>query len=634
MDENNKYCACTGTDAKFHITLNQQGPEGKQGPQGIKGVDGISPSISVESSTQNNYQLRISTAYNTFVTPNLKGDDKVQIDPFTLTKPGDIPEFGLNKTVTNNDIIDGIVTIPGGLGFSININDYADESHSIKPQYRFPITTTIKQYGIIIGKSTSYLLTNNSITANNPIMLTRNKDGSVTLDFDDTNYQGKLTAGNNIDITDNTISVTGMPTKISDLTNDAGYLTTIPSEYVTDSELEAKGYATNAELSTVAEEVVTVQSDVADLDSTVSTLKPIVEDHTIAIGSINDSIGMINTDITELKSGKQDTLTAGTNITIEGNVISGTGGVQIDDETPSTETVYSSNKVEDLLMDYIPTSTYTEGINQLENTKNQNIFDINKFTVVGSPTITDDGVATNFSNSSYIRTQNNFSIDISKNFEVHLKLKNIKYNSSLSDTGVLRFITETGNVRFTLRYNGKTFYLVSGGNDNNSEITGIKYFQYTSDMDVEIIFGLKDTTFYGKIKRSYDTDWSNLTTTTITIDDTFKSAYIEFSRGWNNYMTTETGSIDLKQFSITVDGKVVFSGLMESTKPIYDNITSINTQLSEFELDTNNNFSAVNSALNEKANLSDLSGYVTLTKYNELLDRVVALETEINGGNA
>lgn len=35
-----------------------------------------------------------------------------------------------------------------------------------------------------------------------------------------------------------------IPTKVSQLTNDAGYLTSIPDEYVTDAELESKGYLT------------------------------------------------------------------------------------------------------------------------------------------------------------------------------------------------------------------------------------------------------------------------------------------------------------------------------------------------------------------------------------------------------
>lgn len=398
MDENNKYCACTGTDTMFHIKLNQQGPEGKQGPQGIQGVDGISPSITVESSTQNNYQLRVSTAYNTFVTPNLKGDDKVEIDPWTLTKPGDIPEFSLTKTVTNEDIIDGTVTTPVGLGFSVNIDDNIQETHTVKTQYTFPIATTIRQYGVIIGKSTSHLLTNRSIKANDPIILTRNTDGTLTFDFDDTNYQGKLTAGSNINITNNTISVTGMPTKVSELTNDAGYLTSIPSEYVTDSELTAKDYVTNTELNskgyattdnlnTALEgkqdkfATVTDNESTTSLDTNGKALS--ITASTIAVG--NNLVNEINGSNSQLYL-KQNDVVAGDNITVSktatGIVIAGTasqytlpiasattlggikvgenltidengtlnatgggGGTTIDDSTTSSTSTWSSSKI-------------------------------------------------------------------------------------------------------------------------------------------------------------------------------------------------------------------------------------------------------------------------------------------------
>ena len=36
-----------------------------------------------------------------------------------------------------------------------------------------------------------------------------------------------------------------LPTKISQLTNDSGFLTGVPSEYVTETELNAKGYLTS-----------------------------------------------------------------------------------------------------------------------------------------------------------------------------------------------------------------------------------------------------------------------------------------------------------------------------------------------------------------------------------------------------
>lgn len=181
MDENNKYCACTGTDAMFHIKLNQQGPEGKQGPQGIKGTDGISPSITVEDSTDDNYQLRVTTAYNTFVTPNLKGDAKVLIDPWTLK--GDPPTF--TKIVSASGNIEA--------GIKQVVKAYLPNNGNISVNWNDSRALEVYHNGVLTSKSVVNLLNTNSIIANDPIMLTHNQDGTLTLDFDDTNYQHKLT---------------------------------------------------------------------------------------------------------------------------------------------------------------------------------------------------------------------------------------------------------------------------------------------------------------------------------------------------------------------------------------------------------------------------------------------------------
>ena len=50
-------------------------------------------------------------------------------------------------------------------------------------------------------------------------------------------------SGNYNDLT-NKPTIPTIPTNISSFTNDSGYITSIPSEYITDSELTAKGYAT------------------------------------------------------------------------------------------------------------------------------------------------------------------------------------------------------------------------------------------------------------------------------------------------------------------------------------------------------------------------------------------------------
>lgn len=49
------------------------------------------------------------------------------------------------------------------------------------------------------------------------------------------------------DLTDKP-TIPSVPTKVSQLTNDKGYLTSVPSEYITDTELTAKGYATSTDL--------------------------------------------------------------------------------------------------------------------------------------------------------------------------------------------------------------------------------------------------------------------------------------------------------------------------------------------------------------------------------------------------
>lgn len=83
-----------------------------------------------------------------------------------------------------------------------------------------------------------------------------------------------------------------VPTNVSAFNNDVGYLTEIPAEYVTETELNAKGYLTE-------------HQSLANYSTT--------EEMNNAISNHHDST-------------KQDTLTAGSNITIENNVISATGG--------------------------------------------------------------------------------------------------------------------------------------------------------------------------------------------------------------------------------------------------------------------------------------------------------------------
>ena len=61
--------------------------------------------------------------------------------------------------------------------------------------------------------------------------------------YNDLTNKPTLFSGNYNDLT-NKPTIPTVPTKVSAFTNDAGYLTSVPSEYVTETELNAKGYLT------------------------------------------------------------------------------------------------------------------------------------------------------------------------------------------------------------------------------------------------------------------------------------------------------------------------------------------------------------------------------------------------------
>ena len=173
-----------------------------------------------------------------------------------------------------------------------------------------------------------------------------------------------------------------LPTKTSQLANDSGFLTVIPSEYVTDEELTAKNYANKSEVDQVKDDLATVTNTVDsqgtslnELTTTVTGIQNNKADKSAVESSLADKQDKIE-DLETIRSGaakgatalqsytetdptvpahvkaittanisswnakqpagdyatktqldtKQDKLTAGTNITIEGNVISAAGG--------------------------------------------------------------------------------------------------------------------------------------------------------------------------------------------------------------------------------------------------------------------------------------------------------------------
>ena len=282
----------------------------------------------------------------------------------------------------------------------------------------------------------------------------------------------------------------------------------------------------------------------------------------------------------------------------------------------------------------------TTDIEGLNKTKNDNIFDIGKFTVVGSPNITEDGII----NSPSVETnyaKANFNISTLQNKSWH-----IRQQAHINFEKPWDFAIPYGNYTSFI-YGDSWNALVFNGytTDNGTEINKTQVFIAIDQIRDKILTVTPNVTeadliidfYYNLEKQEYyfTATYEGVTWKSKVFTGTAEAYNSQLSVLYNTIGYLRLGEhSDLKQFSITVDGKEVFNGLMSSTKPIYDKITTLNTNVSDFELETSNNFSAVNSALNEKANLSDLSKCASLADFNRLSATVTTLESQVGDVSA
>lgn len=568
------YCACSGGDEEYTIELNQQGPEG---PQGEVGPEGFSPSISVKTSTENTYILTVVNKEGNFDTPNLYGETpKLNADLSNIPNPAFINGVSLSNSEENISSIDfnGSKIATDVDGNLILTASAADEEGT--ETFTYEIVANPKEQRLELHDNEGN------------VKIVATTDYIPTIDVATTTTAGIVKPdGSTITVTpDGTISAV-----TPDLSN----------------------YATKEELASTDATVTNLQTSVASNTTSIGTLR---EDLT----NLETTVGNNSADIAALDADKlaSSNIIAGANITIDrsGNNLTisstggGSGGSSIDDGSITTVSTWSSSKIN---------SEITTAVDTIDSTKNDNIFDIGKYIVIGSPTISDDGIASGFSAKDYIKTGLPSKTVVNTEINILFKM------GSLDDVQIL--CAASGSYRFQISYDNGNMMLFFGDIKTwPISISGWLSPSPNTEYLVKIVTSASEIKIYVN---------GTLTKTVPQTNFSYDLSYISVI-GSRTYATILPfhGSIDLKQFSITVDGVEVFNGLMESTKPIYDKLTSTSTALSTFETDTDNNFSAVNSALNEKANLSDLAGYVTITKYNELLARVVALETEINGGNA
>lgn len=182
-------------------------------------------------------------------------------------------------------------------------------------------------------------------------------------------------------------------------------------------------------------------------------------------------------------------------------------------------------------------------------------FDLSKFTVVGSLTITDDGVASGFSNSSYLTKS--FNKKISSNFELYIKLKDLDYNNNRQNFLIL-FIA---NYYYAIYIENNGFLTLRVPNENGSSFTEKTCLNtnYYKGKDLYLKYEVRNKKTVTLSYSDNGNDYIVGTTITFVNDNTYLDLENIYKIGGISN-TSYIGSIDLKNFSITVDGKEVFSG--------------------------------------------------------------------------
>ncbi len=174
-------------------------------------------------------------------------------------------------------------------------------------------------------------------------------------------------------------------------------------------------------------------------------------------------------------------------------------------------------------------------------------FDISKFTLVGNPSVTEDGIAGEFSTSKYIKLP---TIDINgQDFEFCIKLK----TPSASFTQDI-FGSSTLNHRFVLGWSSQKKFYVSVNGD-----FGFPILYTAANVEYDTEYYVKTGVKGNKYFLSYSLDGINWKYIERTVTNQFTNLtnMVIGNRNTNNPFY---GEVDLKYFSISVNNVEVFSG--------------------------------------------------------------------------
>ena len=184
-------------------------------------------------------------------------------------------------------------------------------------------------------------------------------------------------------------------------------------------------------------------------------------------------------------------------------------------------------------------------------------FDLSKFTIVGSPIVTSDGIASGFSDSNYINTGLAITYSSQNKIIIKSRIKTPKTDETPSFNTYWAYGGDYEGIYLCAQNSTRLIIQNFAGNKN---LGYLDYYAkdtwYDITLELDIVNNTQKTTFTN-IATGTTVERSNSFTLTFGSNKLYIGKWII---GTGNQHPATYGSIDLKQFSITVDGVPVFNG--------------------------------------------------------------------------
>lgn len=192
------------------------------------------------------------------------------------------------------------------------------------------------------------------------------------------------------------------------------------------------------------------------------------------------------------------------------------------------------------------------------NINKKSIYNPNAFTVVGNPTITEDGIASGFTRNDYVKA--NYT-SISSTWEIYAK---IKTSQSFSENQcILACSTDNENISLLLRIEGNRTVLLAINYNSETNWGSLDRSTLTLNTNTDYFVHIKYDGSKYYLDFSLDkTNWTNYVTLDYAVE---LNPFTNFTLGFYvpGLPAIFSGQIDLKELSVIVDDNEVLSGLRQ-----------------------------------------------------------------------